>query len=359
MPAQLRPQPPPKNKIMSRPLALKEIAASINGELIGRGDIVIKGVNGIDEAGEGDISFIINPKYEGLLATTKASAVVVPKSINKTFDKPLIKVDSSSVAFSKVVNLIFPDRIPHPKGIHPSAIISKEAKVGVNAAFGPYTVVEDGASIGDNTVVHPFSYIGKNTKVGKDCILYPNVTVREEVIIGDGVIIHPGSVIGSDGFGYDTARDGTHVKIPQLGTVVIEDDVELGACVTVDRARFSKTVIGRGSKIDNLCQIAHNVTMGPHCLIAAQSGISGSVEMGRNVVLGGQAGIVDHVKIGDFVTAGAKTGITKSFPAKTTLFGYPAKPAEKMRDIIACLGLLPKLYERVRSLEARIKELSK
>jgi UDP-3-O-[3-hydroxymyristoyl] glucosamine N-acyltransferase len=220
-------------------------------------------------------------------------------------------------------------------------------------------VICDNARVGDGTIIYPYCYIGKGAETGNNCIFYPNTVIRERVIIGNRVIIHPGTVIGGDGFGYDTQRDGTHFKIPQLGTVVIEDDVEIGACVTVDRARFDKTVIGKGSKIDNLCQIAHNVIIGPHCLIAAQSGISGSTKLGRNVVFGGQVGVADHVTLGDFVMAGAKTGISKSFPAKTVLFGYPAKQIEKARELIASLGLLPKLYERVRALEAKIKELEK
>ena len=221
-------------------------------------------------------------------------------------------------------------------------------------------VIGDRVSIGDDTVIYPFSYIGNDSRVGKDCIIYPHVIIRESVTIGDGVIIHPSTVIGSDGFGYDTQTDGTHFKIPQLGTVTIENGVEIGACVTIDRARFSKTVIGKGSKIDNLCQIAHNVVIGPNCLIAAQSGISGSSTLGRNVVFGGQVGVSDHVKIGDFVIAGAKTGISKSFPASNTvLFGYPARPIDKARDMVACAGLLPKLFERVKALEAKIKELEK
>ncbi|MBI4974713.1 MAG: UDP-3-O-(3-hydroxymyristoyl)glucosamine N-acyltransferase, partial [Candidatus Omnitrophica bacterium] len=204
---------------------------------------------------------------------------------------------------------------------------------------------------------YPFCYIGKNTRIGSSCLLYPNVMIREEVTVGNRVIIHSGTVIGSDGFGYNTQRDGTHVKIPQLGTIVIEDDVELGACVTVDRARFAKTVIGKGTKIDNLCQIAHNCLIGPYGLIAAQSGIAGSVEIGRNCVFGGQVGVVDHVKVGDFVTASTRTGITKSIPDKTVLFGFPARPQSKARKIVASIGLLPKLYERVKALENKIKEL--
>jgi UDP-3-O-[3-hydroxymyristoyl] glucosamine N-acyltransferase len=337
----------------------KDIADFVGGELVGDGSVPISGINGINEAGKGDLAFLLSAKQEDLISSTKASAVIVPKDVRKTFDKPIIKVDSPSIAFSRIIEVVMPDRIPHPKGIHPTAIVSKKAVLAGGVALGPYTAVEDGADIGEGTVIYPFSYIGKNSRIGKRCIIYPNVTIREEVTIGSNVIIHPGSVIGSDGFGYDTRPDGTHVKIPQLGTVVIEDDVEIGACVTIDRARFARTVIGKGTKIDNLVQIAHNVVMGPNCIIAGQSGISGSSTLGRNVVLGGQVGVADHLKLGDFVMAGAKTGISKSFPAKTTLFWYPAKPVDKARAIIASIGLLPKLYERVRKLEERLKKPDK
>ena len=338
---------------------LKDIAKFIEGELVGDGSVKINGINAIDQARPGELSFILDIKYEDLIDKTGASGVIIPKAFNNSYAKPVIKVDSPSAKFSKIIEFILPDRIPHPKGIHPTAIISPGAKVGTNVALGPYVLVEQGASIGDNTIIYPFCYIGKNSQIGNSCIIYPNVIIREEVVIGNRVIVHPGSVVGSDGFGYDTQRDGTHIKIPQLGVVVIEDDVEIGSCVTIDRARFSKTVIGKGSKIDNLVQIAHNVIIGPNCIIAAQSGISGSSQLGRNVVFGGQVGVVDHVKIGDFVAAGAKTGISKSFPANTVLFGYPAKPVDKARELIACMGLLPKLYERVRALEAKIEKLEK
>lgn len=341
------------------PAKVKEIAKFINGELAGDGEVLISGINGVNEAKDGDLAFVLSAQGAALIESTKASCVVVPKSIDGKFNKPLIKVENPSIAFSKIIGLLMPDRIPRPKGIHPTAIIAKSAKISNTAAIGPYVVVEEGVSIGEETIVYSFCYIGKNTRIGKDCIFYPNVVLREEVTIGNGVIIHPGSVVGSDGFGYDVQRDGTQVKIPQLGTVVIEDDVELGACVTVDRARFNKTVIGRGTKIDNMVQIAHNVIIGPDCVIAAQSGIAGSSVLGRNVVFGGQVGVSDHVKVGDFVVAGAKTGIHKSYPAKTTLFGYPSKPADKAREQIAATGLLPKLFERVRRLEEKMKNLEK
>jgi UDP-3-O-[3-hydroxymyristoyl] glucosamine N-acyltransferase len=340
------------------PKTLKEIASFLNGELVGDGSVLIKGVKGIEDASDGDLSFILSRKFEKYIAHSRASALIVPKDVTDTSGKPSIRVDNPSIAFSKAIGYLLPERIAHPKGIDRTALISKKASVGAAAAIGPYVVIEDDASVGDGTVIYPFCYVGKSSRVGRDCVIYPNVTVREEVLIGDRVTIHPGSVIGADGFGYDTRQDGTHTKIPQLGTVVIEDDVELGACVTVDRARFAKTVIGKGSKIDNLVQVAHNVTMGPNCLIAAQTGISGSCRIGRNVVMGGQVGIADHITIGDFSMLGAKTGVTKSFPKPgTTLFWYPARPVDKVRDIIASIGLLPKLFARVKALEVKIKEL--
>ncbi|MDP3791194.1 MAG: UDP-3-O-(3-hydroxymyristoyl)glucosamine N-acyltransferase [Candidatus Omnitrophota bacterium] len=339
---------------------LKEIAKFVNGELVGDGEIAIKGINGIQNAQEGDLAFIAGPKDEELVDLTKASCVIVPKNTSKSFNKPMIKVDYPSVALSKIIEFVLPESIPHPKGIHKTAVISESASLGKNVSIGPYAVIADKATIGDNTIIYSFCYIGKNSKIGQDCILYPHVTIRESIIIGNRVIIHPSTVVGSDGFGFDTQGNGTHFKVPQLGIVVVEDDVEIGSCVTIDRARFNKTIIGKGSKIDNLCQIAHNVIIGPYCLIAAQSGISGSSTLGRNVVFGGQVGVADHVKIGDFVMAGAKTGISKSFPVpKTILFGYPARQVDKARDMIACTGLLPKLFERVRKLEAKIKELEK
>lgn len=342
------------------PKTLKEIAEFVNGELLGDGAISVDGISGIQEAKSGELAFITNSKDEALINSTNASCVIVPKDIKGPCNKPLIKVENPSTAFSKIIEYVNPDSIPHPKGIHETAVISESASLGKNVSVGPYAVIADKVSIGDNTVIYPFAYIGKKSKIGNGCIIYPHVIIRESILINNRVIIHPSSVIGSDGFGYNTQRDGTHFKIPQLGTVVIEDDVEIGSCVTIDRARFNKTVIGKGSKIDNLCQIAHNVIIGPYCLIAAQTGISGSSVLGRNVVFGGQVGVSDHVKVGDFVRAGGKTGISKSFlKPNTVLFGYPARPAEKARDMIACLGLLPKLFERVKALEAKLKESEK
>ena len=335
----------------------RDVSLFVGGELAGDGNAPISGINGVKEAGEKDLAFILDPKHERLIEGSKAACIIIPKSLNGSYTKTVIRVEDPGTAFSKILDFAMPDRIPHPRGIHRTAVVAQGAKIGRGVALGAYVVIEEGAEIGDKTVLYPFCYIGKKTKIGSDCVFYPNVTIRESITVGDRVIIHPGSVIGSDGFGYFPDKNGVHIKILQLGTVVIEDDVEIGACVTVDRARFDKTIIGKGSKIDNLVQVAHNVIMGPNCILAAQTGVSGSTELGRNVILGGQVGVADHLKIGDYCIAGAKTGISRSFPANTTLFWYPAKPVEKARDIIASIGLLPKLFGRVRALEAKIKEL--
>lgn len=335
----------------------KEIAELIGGELSGDGTVRISGVNGINEAGGNEVAFILREEYKAAVDSAKAGCIVIPRALRVNSNRCLIRVDNPSVAFSRIINSILPDRIPHPRGIHPTAIIAKSARLGPGVAAGPYTVVEESAVIEEGSILYPFCYVGARTKVGKGCIFYPNVTLREDVTIGQRVIIHAGSVIGSDGFGYDTQKDGTHTKIPQIGTVVIEDDVEIGSCVTIDRARLDKTVIGRGCKIDNLVQVAHNVRLGPNCIMAAQSGVSGSSSLGKNVILSGQVGIADHVKLGDFCVAGAKTGISKSFPAGTTLFGYPAKPIDKAKERLGLLALLPKLFARVAELEKKVKEL--
>jgi UDP-3-O-[3-hydroxymyristoyl] glucosamine N-acyltransferase len=336
---------------------MRDVALFLGGELVGDGNVPITGINGLKEARAGELAFVFDAKYEAYIGSSAAGGVVVPRDMKGPFNKPVVKVDDPAKAMARIIKFAALDKVPHPKGVHGTAVISKKARLGRSVAVGAYTVIADGAEIGENTVIYPFSYIGNDTRIGKDCVLYPNVTIREEVTIGERVIIHPGSVIGADSFGYVPQKDGTHLKVPQLGKVVIEDDVEIGACTTIDRARFDKTVIGRGTKIDNLVQIAHNVRMGPNCIIAAQTGISGSSELGRNVILGGQVGMADNLKLGDNVIAGAKTGISKSFPANTTLFWYPAKPVDKARDTIASIGLLPKLFARVRELEEKVRRL--
>ncbi|UCD15034.1 MAG: UDP-3-O-(3-hydroxymyristoyl)glucosamine N-acyltransferase [Candidatus Omnitrophota bacterium] len=336
-------------------LTLGEIAKLVDGELIGDSEIIITGISGIKESKKGDITFLANPKYSLLMKTTAASAVITSKDIND-FSKPLIRTNSPSLAFAKVVEVVAPNNVTHPQGIHPTAIISPSAKIGANVAMGAYTIVEEGAQVADNTIIYGNCYIGCNAKIGKNCLIYPNVTIREKVEIRDRVIIHSGTVIGSDGFGFAMIR-GVQEKIPQIGTVVIHDDVEIGANVTIDRARFDKTIIGSGTKIDNLVQIAHNVVIGENCIIVAQAGISGSTTLGKGVILAGQAGLVGHIRVGDGAIAAAQAGVTKSIPPYTKVSGYPAKPHDIAKRVNACVQKLPHWYKKINELEKKVAEL--
>lgn len=336
---------------------LREIADFIQGEVVGNENIVITGVAGIKEAQEGDITFLANPKYFPLIDKTRASAIITSKEVEST-PKPIIRTENPSLAFAKIISLIAPNEVTYPKGIHPTVILGKHVSLGKDVCLGPYVVVEDNVSIGDNTIIYSSCFIGHHTTIGSYTLIYPNVSIRERISIGDRVIIHSGTVIGSDGFGFVNIK-GLHHKIPQIGTVEIGDDVEIGANVAIDRARFDKTIIGRGTKIDNLVQIAHNVVIGENSIIVAQAGISGSTIIGKGVTLAGQAGLVGHITIGDEAVVAAQAGVTKSVPANTTVSGYPAKPHEIAKRVNACIQNLPKLYDTVAELKKKIGELEK
>lgn len=334
---------------------LREIAELIGGEVFGQGDIIISGVCGIKEAQPGDITFLSNPKYIPFIEETKASAIIAGRDIVSSV-KPIIRTDNPSLVFAKVVSLFSPVTTVHPKGIHRTAIVGKDVCLGKDAAIGAYVVLQDNVCIGDNAIIHSGCFIGNNTQIGDRTLIYPNVSIREYVSIGSGVVIQSGTVIGSDGFGFVNVC-GRHQRIPQTGTVVIEDDVEIGANVTIDRARFDKTVIGKGTKIDNLVHIAHNVVIGENSIIVAQVGISGSTTIGKGVTLAGQAGLVGHITVGDGAVVAAQGGVTKSVPPGTFVSGYPAKPHETAKRINACVQNLPRLYETVNSLKKKIEEL--
>lgn len=334
---------------------LAEIAELINGEVIGDPNTIITGICGIKEAKEGDITFIANSKYLPLMHQTRASAIITSQEI-KSAPKPIIRTENPSLAFAKMVSIFAPNEVYHPKGIHPTAIIGKDVKMGKNVAIHAYVVIEDKVELGDNTIIYPYVYIGQHTKIGSDCLIYSHVSIRERITIGNRVCIHSGTVIGSDGFGFATVK-GVHHKIPQIGTVVIEDDVEIGSNVTIDRARFGRTFIGKGTKIDNLVQIAHNVEIGENSIIVAQTGISGSTVIGKGVTLAGQSGVVGHITIGDNAVVAAQAGVTKSVPPNTCVSGYPAKPHSLAKRINACVQRLPKLFETVTELKNKIQEL--
>ena len=336
---------------------LKEIAQLIDGEVVGDGNLIITGISGIREAQEGDLTFLANPRYAPLMDTTKAAAVITSRE-TITAPRPIIRTANPSMAFAKVISILMPAEQRYPVGIHPTAVIGKNAKIGKDVALQPYVVVDDDAIIGDRTIIYAGSYIGHHAKIGCDCLIYPNVAIREKVEMGDRVIVHSGTVIGSDGFGFATV-DGEHHKIPQIGTVLIEDDVEIGANVTIDRARFGKTVIGKGTKIDNLVQIAHNVIVGENSLIIAQAGISGSTVIGRNVTIAGQAGLVGHITIGDNAVLAAQAGVTKPVPANTCVSGYPARPHDEAKRLNAFVSRLPHIVDELKKLEEKVNLLEK
>ncbi len=336
---------------------LEELAEVVGGKVIGDGGIRIVGVAGIKEAQEGQITFLANPKYESYLSTTAASAVITQG--NGNFGGSVIKVTNPYLAFLKVVTLFSlgpMDR--YPRGIHETAVIAESAAIGKEVSIGAYVVIGENVKISRGATILPLACINEDVKIGEDCLIYPHVTIRERCEIGARVIIHSGAVIGSDGFGY--AKDGNrHHKIPQIGIVRIEDDVEVGANTTIDRATTGVTLIKRGSKIDNLVQIAHNVIVGENSVLAAQVGVSGSTELGKNVVLAGQAGLVGHIKIGEGAMVGAQGGVTKSIPSDTNVSGYPAREHSFAKKIYAATTRLPDLLKDFRDLQNRVKALEK
>ncbi len=337
---------------------LGEIAEFVGGSVIGDERLVITGVHGVQDAQDGDLTFVDNPKYFSLIGKTQASAIIVPAGMKDAApdNKSLIVADNPSYAFARAASLFIEDEDFFPKGIHESALIAGSARVGKDARIGPFVVVEDEVRIGDRVMIGAGSFIGAKTRVGSGTRIYPHVTIREKGAIGERATIHSGAVIGADGFGFVNV-EGEHKKIPQFGIVVIEDDVEIGANVTIDRARFGETFVGRGTKIDNLVHIAHNVKIGKNCLIIALVGISGSVTLGENVILAGQAGITGHLSIGDGSIVMAKAGVTKSLPAGSTVFGWPAQSHKVAKRLRAHVQRLPDYVKQIRELKERIEKL--
>ncbi len=339
-------------------MKVKDIAKIVDGCVVGDEDVSIEGVSGIKEAKAGDLTFIANSKYKPLLKSTKASAVLVPEDMDNNVEACLIKVENPSLSFAKIISLVGPEPVLFKPGIDPTAVVGENVSIGKNVTIQPYAVIEDNVKIGDGTIIGAAVYLGNYTELGSDCLIYPHVIIRERIKIGSRVIIHPGTVIGGDGFGFATVK-GVHHKIPQIGTVEIEDDVEIGSNVTIDRARFDKTHIGKGVKIDNLVQIAHNVSIGENTIVVAQVGISGSTTIGRNVIIAGQAGIIGHVDVGDNSIIGGKAGVTKNIPASTHVTGFPARDKWEDMRLQAYARKQPGLIERIRRLEESLEELQR
>jgi UDP-3-O-[3-hydroxymyristoyl] glucosamine N-acyltransferase len=335
---------------------LEQINERIGGKIEGDGAIEITSVGSITDAGVGQITFLANPCYIRNLSTSTASAIIIAPDIKPPKDKNLIIHENPSIAFMKAMELFCPAPRPVPHGIDKSASVDPGSEIDPAASIQAMAYVGPGTKIGAGTVVSPLSYIGEGCTLGQNCLIYPNVTILDGSQIGDNVIIHSSSVIGSDGYGYITVDD-RHTKIPQNGIVVIEDDVEIGSNVSIDRARFDKTIIKQGVKIDNLVQIAHNVTIEKNCLVVAQCGISGSTEVGEASILAGQAGIGGHLKIGHHSVITAQSGLGKSIEPKSMFSGSPARPFQQEQRAKASVYKLPDLIKTVRALEKKVKEL--
>ncbi|MFW6237799.1 MAG: UDP-3-O-(3-hydroxymyristoyl)glucosamine N-acyltransferase [Bacillota bacterium] len=335
-------------------LQTKELAEIVNGKLEGDPELEITSASGIDESGPHSVTFAESGEYLEKAKRSEAGLVIVPEKAEIS-GKNLLRVENPRLAYARISALFAPAVYYNP-GVHTQAVVAGSARLGENVSVNPGVIVDEGAIIGRNTVLAPGVYIGKDVRVGEDCLLHPRVVVEYDSEIGDNVVIHAGTVVGSDGFGFVTGEEG-HYKLPQLGRVVIEDDVEIGACVTIDRGASGNTVIGRGTKTDNLIQIAHNVKIGEECLLVAQVGISGSSSLGDRVTLAGKVGLAGHLEVGENTTIAAGSIVTKDIPAGVFYSGNPAQNHKKEMREKAARRKLPELIKRVRELEKKVAEL--
>ena len=336
-------------------ITVAEIAALLEAEYVGDGEHVIEGIEPLELAGPEMLSWVGTPKMMKRAATSKAGALLIPAGSSAPSGSTVIPVPDPDAALIEVLERLAPSVATVLPGVHPTAEIGAGAKVE-GAAVGAHVYVGMGAIVGAGTQLHPGAYVGAHARIGRDCVLWPNVVVRERVTIGDRVVIHPNATVGADGYGY-LFRDGKHRKIPQIGTVIIEDDVEIGANSTVDRAKSGVTRIGQGTKIDNLVQIGHNCDVGAHCILVAQCGIAGSTSLGQYVVLAGQAGATDHIKIGNGVQVGAKSAVFNDIPDNVTVSGIPAHDNRRTIREWAAVHRLPQLLRDFRQLTKRVDRM--
>lgn len=336
---------------------LAEIAQWVDGRVDGQDTVSISGVNALHEAGPNDIAFVSEQKYWSAAASTKAGALLVSEDF-PTGSIPLVRVANPRAAMATLLAKVEAERRQPPGNIHPTAVISPEVTIGQRVSIDANVRVCSGSVIGDDTVIYANSYIGNDCVIGPGCFIYSNVSVRERVTVGARCIIHPGAVIGSDGFGF-TEVDGARQKIPQVGTVVLGDDVEIGANTCIDRATMGATLIDDGSKIDNLCQIGHNCRIGKHCTVSGMTGMSGSTILGDHVTVGANAGFAGHLEVGDRAVIAGRAGVTKSVPAGAIVSGFPAMAHDKARRIKAGMRRVPDALKKMKELERQVAQLEK
>lgn len=336
------------------------IAGFLGGEIVGDREAKVNTLAKIEEGHEGALSFLANPKYEHYIYESQSTIVIVNKSFTPTapVKATMIKVDDAYGCFAKLLELYVANK-PRKKGVSPKASVAESARLGADCYVGDFAVIDERVTVGDGCQIFPQVYVGEGVKIGNNVTVNAGVKIYEGCVIGDNVILHAGCVIGADGFGFAPNAEGRFDKIPQIGNVVIEDDVEIGANTCVDRATMGSTFIRRGVKLDNLIQIGHNVQIGENTVSSAQTGIAGTSKVGRNCILAGQVGIADHVVIGDRVKIGSKSGLDKDVPDDEIRFGYPALPGMQYHRSAAVFKRLPELEKQVRALEKRLAELTK
>ncbi len=344
---------------LAKKYTLKELAELTKSQLVGDPLHLISGVESLESASDTDASFLANLRYKDLMSHSRAGVVFIQPSTERLKGKNYLINEHPSVAFQRTIELflIGPYNQSGFTGIHEAAVIHPTAKIGSNVQIGPYVTVDQGACIGDHTRILSHVSIGAGVQIGSHCTLYPHVTIREKCILGKRVVIQPGAVIGSCGFGLSTSADGVHTRLDQLGIVKLEDDVEIGANTTIDRARLKTTLVGKGTKVDNLVQVGHNVQIGPHNIIVSQTGISGSAKTGRNVVLGGQAGIVGHLEIAAGTFISARGGVSKTIPKPGKYAGTPVQPIAEHNKQQVLLRKISEYVKRIEELEKKIKDL--
>jgi UDP-3-O-[3-hydroxymyristoyl] glucosamine N-acyltransferase len=336
------------------PILAQEIAQQLEGRVIGDPQLPLHGFAPADKSRPGDLTFAENATYFARACQSAAAAILIDQDYGPS-PKTLIRIPNARIGFAKVLPLFFPEPTPAP-GVHPSAFIAPSASIDPTAHVGPYCVIGEETRLGPRCILHGANHVGADCTIGADSQLHPCVVLYPRTQVGERVRIHAGAVIGADGFGY-VLDNGIHRKVPQVGQVQIQDDVEIGANSTVDRGALGTTIVGRGTKIDNLVQVGHNVTLGEHCILIAQVGVGGSTKVGNYVTFGGQAGLSGHIKVGHRATIGGQAGVMHDVPDGEKWFGYPAQPDRKAKREILALHQLPQLLRRVSELERELEQL--